>query len=247
MRYWLTIAIVAGVIASGCTPESESKATSGGSNGSNVASSTGSTASGATGDVHLPDNLKHDGFYYSGANNEKPVKFKLTYPGEPEPTIIEQTIKFSKLEKGNASFDVVRSGAKAELLGNEVSVVQADGVYTVTSTKGRLDKPILGLPAKLTVGTKWTRVGKLIEPDSMTTTETSEDCTVVGEEEVVTAGGTFKSLKVVTKGYFKQVNIQQSITSTSWYARDIGLVKLEFSVKDKNGTDSGTLKLELTP
>jgi len=244
MRHYLALAILAGLLVGGCTPETETKATSGGSSGS--AGSAGTSGANSA-DSQVPENLKHAGYWYSGAGNAKPVKFKLTYPGEKDPTIIEQTIKFSKLEKGNASFDVLRTGPKADLLGNEVSVVQPDGVFTVTSTKGRLDKPILGLPADLKVGTKWKRVGKLIEPVSMTTTETSEDCEVVAEEKVTTAGGTFDTLKVVTKGYFKQVNIKQDITSTSWYARDIGLVKLEFAVKDKNGADSGTLKLELTP
>ncbi|MBV6457552.1 MAG: hypothetical protein HONBIEJF_00665 [Fimbriimonadaceae bacterium] len=239
MRHWLALLIAAALIASGCTPEEQSK-------GSTGTSTTGSTPTSAS-DSQIPENLKHAGYLYSGASSDKPVKFKLAYPGEKEPTIVEQTIKFSKLEKGNATFDVVRNGPMADKLGNEVSVVQPDGVYTVTSTKGRLEKPILGLPADLKVGSKWKRVGKLIEPSSMTATETSEDCEVVAEEKVVTAAGTFDALKIVSKGYFKQVDIKSNITSTSWYARDIGLVKLEFAVKDKNGADSGTLKLELTP
>jgi len=246
MRHGLAIFFLAAIVLSGCTPEGQAKTASGGTTGSTVANPTTTGSSTAT-ETSIPENLKHAGYHYSGAANTKSVKFKLIYPGETEPSIIEQTIKFSKLEKGNASFDVVRSGAKAELLGNEVSVVQPDGVFTVTSTKGRLEKPILGLPADLKVGSKWKRVGKLIETSSMTATETSEDCEVVAEEKVKTEAGTFDALKIVSKGFFKQLDIKSNISSTSWYARNIGLVKLEFAVKDKDGKDSGTLKLELTP
>jgi hypothetical protein len=240
MRNWSLYLGIGAIVLSGCAAGTSTTTVIKPEDGAKT-----SEASAAA--TALPANQRHEGFVYSGLAAQKPLKYTVVLPGETEPTTVEQTVKFLKVENGIGKYDVIRTGPKASILGNETIWVQPDGVFTMTSTRGRLENPILGLPPDFKVGKEWKRSGVFFDNPSMTKTEIEDDCKVAAAEKVKTAAGEFDTLRLDTTGTIKQATLTRKVTSKSWYAKDIGLVKCEIVAKDADGRDAGTLKMELAP
>ena len=107
----------------------------------------------------------------------------------------------------------------------DLYVIDSDKLFTFGSKDIREGKkePALMLKFPLKTGEKW---------------ETNEDSvrrihTVAGEEDVEVPAGKFKAWKMENKYIFEK-GIRQTSETTVWYAKDVGVVKVESKAKAKD-------------
>lgn len=141
-------------------------------------------------------------------------------------------VKVEKKEKfGNKDCYKLETSAQGKVSATEHVVVEADGVYREGVNGLKPDAPIkfLALPAKK--DEKWT-VNTKVQAQ-----EVSGEFQIK-EEDVTVPLGTYKAATVVNGPNFKIAGMDTSIKM--WFAKDVGLVKLEF----KLGGQDATLELE---
>lgn len=122
---------------------------------------------------------------------------------------------------------------KERVAATEWVAVDADGVYRLRVNEAVADPPIRVLARPARKGDKWTVDRWLGLPDM--TAEFRVD-----EQDVTVPAGTFKGATVVecvvrTKGG------PPAVLSTTWFARDVGVVKVRFG---QGSTGTPTLELE---
>jgi hypothetical protein len=141
-------------------------------------------------------------------------------------------VKVEKKEQfGGKDCFKLETTAQGKVSASEHVVVEADGVYRTGVNGLKPDAPIKFLALPATKDTKWTVNTKVQQQ------EVSGEFQIK-EEDVTVPLGTYKAATVVNGPNFKIANMDTSIKM--WFAKDVGLVKLEF----KLGGQDATLELE---
>jgi hypothetical protein len=136
-----------------------------------------------------------------------------------------------KATKKNGNEYVLETSTQGKVSATENVEVKDDGVYRTAVNGLKPDAPIkfLALPAKK--GEKWnvnTKVqGQEVQGDF-----------AIKEEDVTVPAGTYKGATLVEGANFKIAGMDTTIKC--WFAKDVGIVKLEF----KLGGQDATLELE---
>ncbi len=181
-----------------------------------------------------PAALQHDAYHYYGLANTSPFKLKFSLAGSDE-IRGEQTAKVKEMKKDRWVYAVTRTEGLAQL-GNDEVALQSDGIYTVSTTLGKLDQKELELPASLPTGKSWWRTEKLTETTGQVV-QTRAVYKVVGVQKIETSAGPFEALLITADGTAKFDDKPGSMNSKFWFARDIGMVKMESKVKLKGGKE----------
>lgn len=141
-------------------------------------------------------------------------------------------VKVEKKEKfANKDCYKLETSAQGKVSASEHVVVESDGVYR-TGVNGLAPTAaikFLALPAAK--GSKWNINTKVQEQD------VTGDFSIT-EEDVTVAAGTYKGATVVSGPNFRIAGMDTTIKM--WFAKDVGMVKLEF----KLGGQDATLELE---
>lgn len=120
-------------------------------------------------------------------------------------------------------------------------VIKKDGVYSrqiyQNGSKGELQ---LALPAKLTVGTKWTNKTKIEMNGKLTDIATSSK--IVGFEKLKVGDKTYDTVKLSEKASLGGSKPEEWKTTT-WLAKGVGLVKMEI---DRTPKGQPTVKSTMT-
>jgi len=192
----------------------------------------------------MPNELKHDGFAYSGLGNPKPTKFRMT-SNDGQPTREgEQVSKFVEMRDGIAVFQVERSG-DLSLLGTDELAVAKDGIYALKTSLGELDSRSLELPSDPNVRKFWTNKSKLTQPEKQVVTITG-NYTVIGVQRVKTPAGEYDALVLTAEGPIQIGDKRMTMRAKSWYVKDIGVVKQ--TIERQVGKDKPVLvTLEMMP
>lgn len=136
-----------------------------------------------------------------------------------------------KVEKKEADSYKLETSAQGKVAATENVQVKDDGVYRVGVNGLKPEAPIKFLDLKAKKGDKWpvdTKVqGQEIKGDF-----------VLKEEDVTVPAGTYKGATLVEGVNFKIAGMDTTIKC--WYAKDVGIVKLEFKLGGQDAT------LELT-
>lgn len=116
----------------------------------------------------------------------------------------------------------------------DLYVVEGDKVYTFGSKdiKEGKKEPSLMLKFPFKAGEKW-------ESDSDSIKRTH---TVIGEEDVEVPAGKFKAWKIVNE-YIISKGVPQTSNVTVWYAKDVGVVKVDSLAKSKDKTVKNRMEL----
>lgn len=229
-------------IALGCSKPEEAGSPDGDPKSSTAGNS---TASGDSAKVknQIPEELRHAGYDYAGFALDKPITMKVVYSSRPDPISGEQTVSFLGVKDGVASYRVERSGTLSSLGTDEYSI-EKDGVYATSSSIGKLEKKSLELPANLAPGEKWSNDSKLTTPDGKVV-EIKSNYAALGEESIKVGAGDFTAMKITTTGTMKLDSQVMDVSTTSWYVRNVGLVKQSMKMKSKDGS-SQTIEVEAT-
>ena len=141
-------------------------------------------------------------------------------------------------------------GVRTGVGGLEGTLLSASGMdVEVVSSEG----PVVPAPAAMVPGGTWKNSlsVKLRPPESaklpggmrpVLASTFDKEATVVGEEEITVAAGTFKALKVrnITTARATRANVGRSLESFIWFAPDVGIVK----VATGENTDLELIKVE---
>jgi hypothetical protein len=151
--------------------------------------------------------------------------FKATVNGA-ESKIVSTIAKQEKInDKVLARLDVTKGATTEHLIQND------KGVFRHRYNGGEVNPPFQVLPYPPKVGTKWKGEHEIQNQ------KISFDAEIQAEENVEVAAGKYKALKV----HITLVVMNQTLTSTFWYANDVGFVKQ--TVTDGANIDV-TLELE---
>ncbi len=136
-----------------------------------------------------------------------------------------------KVKVGNDDgYDLVTS-SQGKVSASEQIVVREDGIYRELVNGLKPESPIKFLQLPASKGAKWnvkTKVqGQEVEGEF-----------VIREEDVTVPLGTYKAATLVEGANFKIAGMETTIKC--WFAKDVGIVKLEF----KLGGQDATLELE---
>jgi hypothetical protein len=141
-------------------------------------------------------------------------------------------VKVEKKENfGGEDCYVLETSAQGKVSATEHVVVKEDGVYRVGVNKLKADTPIKFLALPATKGFKWNVKSKVQGQDV-------EGDFVIKEENVKVTAGDYQAATLVEGASFKIAGMDTSIKC--WYAKDVGIVKLEF----KLGGQDATLELD---
>ncbi len=188
--------------------------------------------------------FKTDAYNFYGLDCTKTLTYKLTEtPKAPDKTG-SQKVVYKGMKDGNPTFDIVRDGDLATLIGDDSVVVKKDGVYSTTAGAYSIDPPMLALPAKLVVGATWPSKQDVKSADGK---PIKFDMTnkVLRQEKFKSAVGEFDCFVIETSGNIVNGDKKTPVNGTSWYAKDYGAVKMTLKTKDKNGVDVN-FNIELT-
>lgn len=227
----LLLTIVVGCApAPGVTPAP----TSGG-----TVSTTGSTgAKGGTAIESVPAELKHDGYAYNGFDRSTPLTYLFARIEGDKPEEGTQTSELTSVEKGQAAFSVKRTGSLMAI-GNEELLVKADGVYLVSTSLGSPEQPVKLMPSEVKPGTVWnydyelnTTTGSKTGTSKMRFKGTAR---AEKEEKIKVAAGEFDTIQVTETAQMDNAGVKGTVSSKSWYAKGVGVVKMKMEVKDNKG------------
>lgn len=182
----------------------------------------------------IPESLKTDAYHYYGLSNSNPVKMQLTVPGAKGPQPGEQTIAFKELKDDAAVFLTTRSGS-LEGLGTEEVSLEKDGIYILSSTVGDIGGKSLEMPSDLKPGTTWSKPSEVKRNDGSVS---KYDATfkVIGTEKVKTKAGDYDALLITSDGPAEVNGQKLRMKSKNWYAKDVGVVKVEIETAPTKGS-----------
>lgn len=133
---------------------------------------------------------------------------------------------------GSTQAKCSKDGITTEVGGLEGMALQAAGVKAnVLKSEG----PFLPAPDQLTQGGAWkNKIALELEPRGMPAgmkirTAFAKEATVVGEEQITVAAGTFKALKLLNKTTASSgsAGSERAIESFIWMAPDVGIIKIQ--------------------
>ncbi|MBS1723267.1 MAG: hypothetical protein JSS66_09980 [Armatimonadetes bacterium] len=189
----------------------------------------GGTATGPS----IPADLKHEAYAYNGFERTKGLKYLISRIEGEKPEEGTQVSEFKGLANGAATYLVKRQGSLL-FMGDEELIVKPDGVYLSSSAAGSPKQPIRVMPAKVDPGTVW-------DYDYELTTPANGKATFKGKarvekiEKVKVAAGEFDGLLVVETATMEMSTGKGTVSSKTWYAKDVGVVQMKLEVKDPNG------------
>jgi hypothetical protein len=226
------IALVA-IAALGCTKKPETV----------KATDEGGIASGTTEPKPLvvPDSLKNAAYDYYGLGNDKLMTYTVKLKNAHLESEGTQLVQLDKVEEGSATFVIHRTG-ELNQVGIDTVLLDEKGVTVISTSRGEIDKPALEMPADIQVGSEWTYdlTWSLGGKKLVATTKN----TVVGTEAIETPAGKFDCLVVrldltgdVTGASAKEENGRFTSKSTMYWAKGVGLVKLEATSRQPSGAN----------
>jgi hypothetical protein len=216
--------LLAFALLAGCQPKSAEPATT---ESTTPTASTGSEAPQAAPATpslsQIPAELKHDGYSYYGLGNPKPMKMEVTVsdPGQPV-RVGTQTISLKEIKDGVPIFVIERKDG-LEMLGVQEIRLEKDGLYNSASTVAKIGPHDLEMPAKLTIGTKWTSRTEVDQPGQSMVNDST--FVVVRPEKVKTKAGEHDALLITSTGKGTIGGQKVTTSSKSWYVKDLGGVK----------------------
>ena len=190
------------------------------------------------------DPLKSDAYAYYGLGNAAPMRLQIAYgEGGGLPTPATRTVIPGKREGDKQTFTLKNEGG-TENEGDITLSLEPGGVYAMASTKNKIVPHSVELPAKLDVGTTWKDHTQMTDQKI----DLQNDLKVVNKERVATAGGTFDdALHVKSTGGGTYRGAPATLTTESWYVRDLGPVKQIVVVTPGKGAKPQTVTIELAP
>ncbi|MCU0316218.1 MAG: hypothetical protein MUC92_06470 [Fimbriimonadaceae bacterium] len=203
------------------------------------ASTTPTTPEPAPDPSAIPAELRHDALAYYGLLNKEALTYEYIPNKGATPESGAQQVEFRGMEKGQAKFTILRTGALAILGSDDVNATQ-EGLFTTRTQLGTMDPPMLALPKDLTVGKEWKVDQKLKAPDG---TDVTMNLTnkVARQEKIKVPAGEFDALLITANGQMKLANGTRNVRANSWYVKDIGVVKIELISKDNDGNDVNSI------
>ncbi|MBC8065968.1 MAG: hypothetical protein H7Y17_14135 [Chlorobia bacterium] len=181
----------------------------------------------------IPASVKHNAYEYYGLGNLKPMGLEMRSPNLPSKTG-GVTAELEKIEGGRVYFQIVRTGAIAEDLGDDTVIVDADGVHMAGTTIGTITPTqFLALPADLTPGKTWKVDNKVVKKDGQAIEEKST-YKVEGIRDLKTKSGVQKALLVTSVGRatvsMAGTKQESKYETKSWFVKGIGNVKIEIAL-----------------
>lgn len=179
--------------------------------------------------------LKNDAYVYSGLGQAQ----KLTYHGSLHPDTPDgfgtQTVTWTKNEDGSSYFEIKRDGILSGL-GTERVRLDKNGAYITWTSAGSLADEAMTLPSTFTIGTVWlTELALDLPTYEITSKMTSK---VVRKETITLAGQEFECFVVESDTTLTTTQTGTSagtLKSTTYYAADYGVVRMEASGKNQMG------------
>ena len=217
----------------GCSPKVEAPPKSSGSGDAAAAPdkpgvSSADSAEPTVSLAAVPQSARTDAFDYYGLGSTGAMDVEMKTPDQPARTG-SVSFKFDKIDGDKAHFKVSRTGAVAEILGDNEGYADASGVYMTGTSIGTItpDK-FLALPSNLTPGKTWNLKNKISANNGQTIAEDSV-YKVQGERDVKTKAGVQKALLVTSTGSATQTSggttIKHKYETKSWYVKGEGPVR----------------------
>lgn len=191
----------------------------------------------------VPISLQHEAYHYMGLTNFKPLAYKVTQTGRDEVTGVQTTV-LDSATSDSATFTMSRTDGLAQV-GDSTVKVDAKGVWTMTSSLGKTDKPTLEIIADPKPGAEWD-VSSKINANGQDV-ELKGMSKVVGIQSVQTKGGTFDALLITAKGVMKIKDQSTPVETSTWYVKDIGWVKMVTQMNNAGKTVTLTIELSEKP
>lgn len=190
-------------------------------------------------DKPVPQQAKSDAYDYSGLGNAKPMDLEVDTPDQGIKTG-SQSVTYDGLANGAGVFTVSRTGGLAEVLGaTEHLLSDRTGVYTTSTSIGKLAAKHLELPVGLKPGKTWKTTAKLTaERGVLNERDTSR---VVGIQTVKTPVGSYQALLIETTSDAEMDSQKIKTRLKAWYVKGKGPVK--FEVTTQQGNKSQTYKI----
>ncbi|MBL8086785.1 MAG: hypothetical protein JNM85_01785 [Chthonomonas sp.] len=199
-----------------------------------------------TGDT-LPAELQNDAYAYYGLGAAKSMYYSVkTRTGQPARSTEEDgavTVKLDSVKDGKALYSMTRMDLGV-LDSTDTIELSSEGVKVIASDESKFDVPTLDLPAKIEVGKSWPVKTSFKSP-------TGEQLTLDGTmkidriQKVKVKAGEYDTIAVVLDATIT-VGAQKGVAKgTSWYAKNVGLIKQEMSQTLSGMT--GTVSFELRP
>ena len=170
----------------------------------------------------LPAELKHEGFEYYGLGVGTPVDFVLKNTANGQTSNGARVFKLNKVENGKAYFTQSHTGGLSPVGDYEIMVDKA-GVWVISSSTVKVEKPQQEIPAKLTPGVTWHTKSDLEDTEYR----------VVGPETIKTAMGDRKTILITGKGTAKINGADVPVESKFWCAKGLGQVRTEMKTIPK--------------
>ncbi|MBS1713159.1 MAG: hypothetical protein JST30_02355 [Armatimonadetes bacterium] len=181
----------------------------------------------------VPADYKHDAYELNGFERTKPLKYNFVQVlGESPKSGTQESVLKTVDEKG--AHYTVKRGAALDAIGDEELLVNAGGVYLVSTSLGSPKEPVLLMPAKVTVGTVW-------DYDYVLTMQSGDTLTFKGkakvekEEKVKVPGGEYDCLLVSETASMDRGGNKGTVSSKTWWSKGTGVVKMKMEVKDAKG------------
>ncbi len=176
----------------------------------------------------VPASAKTDGYEYFGLAYNKPLDFELKNTSGTTKTG-SQTTSYEGVKDGNASFVINRTGGLVDYGETDHVISTPEGVFTISTSSGKMAAKHLELPAKLGPGVTWKSNIDLTTVDGQRT-QSEDRSKVVGTEQVKTQGGTFDALLVTAEGDATIGGQKGKTQSKTWYVKGRGAVKYELTI-----------------
>jgi hypothetical protein len=183
--------------------------------------------------------LKHAGFDYLGFGRTEPYTYEFSKMEGVTPVSGVQTTELVDASDKAAKYQVLRTGGLEEL-GSEDFEVRADGVYSTRMSLGTLEKPMLIMPADVSVGKTWT--GEFTSTDAAGRKVTFKVTNKAEKEEKIKVkGGEFDALLVTTNGTISIAEEGKTGTGTvstkTWYSKGVGQLRMQLELKKPEGSN----------
>lgn len=242
---WFVVPVLASISLLGCQGTSKSTPTA--PSGPAPAAEAPKPAAGAPSPTAtVPASLMHEGYAYFGLGNLKPMTYTavVASTADTKPAPLKGTIvaTLASATSTEAIFKVARTNL-GTMDGTDDIRVDAEGVWTVSSTKGKFDKPTMELPAKMDLGKSWP-VKASFTADTGQSFSLEGTMKIERDEKIKVAAGEFMCRVVTLDTKLTTGGVTGRTTGTSWYAKDVGLIKQVMEQSAGGSKATITLTLE---
>lgn len=244
MKYLNALPLIAGfVLVVGCkqeTPADTAKAADKPATSTDVAAKTGAEQPKAGAPAKAPEagdipaTLKSDAYDYFGLANSKPIDYEMRTEGKPEIGTGSIKTEFAGMKNRVATYTTTRTGALEQFGATDSITLEPDGIYTVSTSAGKMNGKHLELPSKLVAGTKWSDKMSL-ETTAGQKMEGEDSFAAKGTESVQTKAGKYQALRVESTGTAVIDGQKVRTENRYWYVRGKGFVKFESKVTPEKG------------